>query len=396
MSRIISASLLLFLTACGGDDTGMALTEPTFDTLPGGLIRVTNHGPSAWADTSGWRIVPDYVIAPDEGSPGALSGYNQLVVDEAGYAYVMQRSPVRIAVFGPDGEWLRDIGREGDGPGEFRDGMLGLVGDTLFVQDPNNTRLTTFLTDGTPIASHNSQCCYFNSRISVLADGRALIPGPPPSGEGGGALYLTHMNGTVTDTMLLPTTDFENDDDYWTVARRSGQSSSIRVVNVPFRPINFSTVRPDGRVISGRSDSYQLVIGSNYADTARIISATAPTVSVTDAQRDSAYRAVLDGMNDEWRDAFEETADLGDLPNSWPLWTAMGVDRDNNIWVSLPGDRGGHTTLQVFNPDGVLLGNVPGVGVNLFNGYWTRDRIYVVDEDEMGLPIIRVFRIVKT
>ena len=68
----------------------------------------------------------------------------------------------------------------------------------------------------------------------------------------------------------------------------------------------------------------------------------------------------------------------------------------NNIWVSLPGDRGPHSMFQVFNPDGVLLGNVPAVGGGkILDGFWIRDRVYVSDEDENGLPIIRVYRIVK-
>src|SRR5690606_8445740 len=336
-------------------------------------------------------------IRPEEGSPGELSGGNRIVADAAGNTYVMQRSPVRIAVFGPDGQWLRDLGREGDGPGEFRDGMLGIVGDTLFVQDPNNSRLTTFLTDGTPIASYPSQCCYFFSRLTVLANGRVMIPGPPPDDQSTAAHYLTRLDGTVTDTLLVPSYGpiDQNSDDYWMVARRSAQSSSIRTVSIPFRASDMSVVRPDGRVVSGRSDNYRLVIGNDFVDTTLIINASAPTIAVSDAQRDSAYHATLDGMSDDWKEAFEEEAKLSDLPNQWPVWTAMGTDRDNNIWVSLPGDRGGHTTLQVFNPDGVLLGDVPGVGMNLFNGYWTNDRIYLASEDEDGYPIIRVFRIMK-
>lgn len=397
MRATIAAITALSLTACGGDADTNALAEPGFDTLAGGVVEVTNNGPTAWADTTGWRIELDHVIAPDEGSPGELSGGNRLVADDAGNAYVMQRSPVRIAVFGPDGQWLRDIGREGDGPGEFRDGMLGLVGDTLFVQDPNNTRLTTFLTDGTPVASHPSQCCYFNSRIAVLADGRVLILGPPPGDEGNAAYYLTRLDGTVTDTLLV--TSYgpidQNSDDYWTVSRRSAQNSSTRAVSIPFRASDLSVVRPDGKVVRGRNTSYQFTVGNDYTDTLRIVNANAPTIPVSDTQRDSAYRATLDGMSDDWKEAFEEEAKLSDLPNTWPLWTAMGVDRDNNIWVSLPGDKGGHTTLQVFSPEGVLLGNVPGVGVNLFNGYWTHDRIYLASEDDYGYPIIRVFRIEK-
>ena len=90
-----------------------------------------------------------------------------------------------------------------------------------------------------------------------------------------------------------------------------------------------------------------------------------------------------------------EVAKLSDIPGSWPVWSDFAVDRDDNLWVALPGDRGAQTTWQVFNREGVLLGNVPGVGSGVLDGYWTRDRIYVVAEDDEGLPIINVYRIVK-
>lgn len=389
--------LLIALAACGSADARTALNEPVVDTLAGGVVQVTNPGPTAWPDTNGWRIVEELVIAPEEGSEGELSTANTLVADEAGNVYVMQREPVHIKVFGPDGQWLRNIGREGDGPGEFRNGMLGIVGDTLFVQDPNNQRLTTFLTDGTFLATHQSQCCWFTSRLNVLADGRAMILGPPPPGsEARGAYYLTHMDGRVTDTLLMPADRQGESGDYWEVVRRSGSNTSISRINVPLRASDVSVIRADGSIVRGRTDNFRLVIGNDYGDTTRIFSATAPTLSVTDVQRDSAYQATLERQSEDWRDAFAEVAKLSDIPSTWPVFTAITADRANRIWVALPGDRGGYSRVQVFSPEGVLLGDVPipANGGGIFNGFWTRDRIYVGGEDDIGLPIVRVYRLV--
>jgi hypothetical protein len=273
------------------------------------------------------------------------------------------------------------------------------VGDTLFVQDPNNTRLTTFLTDGSILGAHSSQCCWFTSRLPVLADGRAMIMGPPPAGsndDARGAYYLTRMDGVVTDTLMMPRDRPNETGDYWEVTRRSGQNVSISRINIPMKANDRAEVRPDGKVVRGRNDSYRLTIGNDFTDSVRVIVASAPSLSVTDAQRDSAYQATLDAQRDDWRDAFAEVAKLSDIPGTWPLWTSMTIDAENNIWVALPGDRGPYSMFQVFNPDGVLLGNVPAAGLGgVMGGYWTRDRVYVGDEDDDGLPIIRVYRIVK-
>jgi hypothetical protein len=60
----------------------------------------------------------------------------QVVEDASGNVYVLDSQVSQIAVFSPEGEHLRTIGREGEGPGEFRaandmfirpDGVIGVV-----------------------------------------------------------------------------------------------------------------------------------------------------------------------------------------------------------------------------------------------------------------------------
>lgn len=60
----------------------------------------------------------------------------QLVEDEAGQVYLLDTQLNTIHVLGPNGEFLRTVGREGEGPGEFRGsldmrlgprGLLGVV-----------------------------------------------------------------------------------------------------------------------------------------------------------------------------------------------------------------------------------------------------------------------------
>ena len=60
----------------------------------------------------------------------------------------------QLRVFGPAGEHRRDIGRDGSGPGEFRNlAWTGRRGDTLVVTDGANNRITEFLADGTLIST---------------------------------------------------------------------------------------------------------------------------------------------------------------------------------------------------------------------------------------------------
>lgn len=67
-----------------------------------------------------------------------------------GNYYVPDVRDNRIVVFDSDGNYLRSIGRDGEGPGEFRYVLLqSLKGDTLCIFDYSLQRTTRILTDGT-------------------------------------------------------------------------------------------------------------------------------------------------------------------------------------------------------------------------------------------------------
>jgi hypothetical protein len=377
--------------ACGGDAADTALNVPVIDTAPSGVVHVSNPGPTRWSGTDGWHFEEALVVQPEEGSPGEISEIAGLVADDYGNIYVMQRSPTTIKVYGPDGTWLRDIGREGAGPGEFRNGMLGIHHDTLVVQEPNGSRMSTFLTDGTYLATHPSQCCWYTSSFTVLQTGQAVIMGPSP--EGRGAYYLTRMDGTASDTIVMP----DDDDDaggYWEIVRRSGQNVSVNRGNIPNRPTDTGGLRGDGKIVRGNTGSYSLVIGTDWRDTLRTFSAPSTPSSITIAERDSIFQEAVDNQHEDWRDAFLEVAKASDIPTARLPWTGVFTDPALRAWVRIPPTDGDNGCYDVFDADGILLGRVASPDRSIDNGFWAGDRVYLSDESESGLPIVRVFRLI--
>lgn len=392
MPRIPTA--LLLLAACSGADAKVALNTPVIDTLPGGIVRVTNPGPTAWADTSGWQLVLEREIIPEEGSPGEVGSPSALVASEGGAIYWLMTDPSVIKVYAADGTWLRNIGREGDGPGEFRDGMFGIAGDKLFIQDPNNVRLTVFDTAGSFIQSFPSQCCYWTNNFPIFGDGTVGIMGPEPAGANGqgGALYVTRLDGIVTDTILFPRAE-PNPSGFWTVTMMRGNNRSSMMMGVPLQPMDYTRYRNDRSVVRGNTATYSLMITDLNGDTLRVFTAPATQVAITTAQRDSIYEDVVSGMNEQWRDALREAAKPSDIPTTWPLWTDMVSDPTGHVWVARPNPAGGTSLLDVFTPEGVLLGTVAPPSDDVMRGYWTTDRVYVRSETDEGYPKISVYRI---
>jgi hypothetical protein len=74
-----------------------------------------------------------------------------------GSVYVLDNQLCHVVVISADGEHMRDISREGDGPGELRQpmGLVFLADDVLGVGMGFPAKLVTLRLDGTPIDTHH-------------------------------------------------------------------------------------------------------------------------------------------------------------------------------------------------------------------------------------------------
>lgn len=143
----LGAALALGLPACGGGDGADGLSV-VVDTV-GGVEHVTSFGPGTWADEGGgWWLDEGAsteigaVEGPDEVVFGRISG---VLVDPEGRIHVADPQAREVRVFSPDGGFLRRVGRDGEGPGEFRHlSGLALAPDGVAALDGSLGRVTVF------------------------------------------------------------------------------------------------------------------------------------------------------------------------------------------------------------------------------------------------------------
>ena len=144
------------------------------------LLAASAVSAPAWKGTigeeDGWRVVenpatpvgPDEVIRPEpqwriggDDEELVFGLIEDALVDEEGNAYLLDSVLSTIYVVSPDGEILRTLGREGDGPGEFRfareliflpAGALGIMemmpGKIVVVDREGDPRPSFALSDG--------------------------------------------------------------------------------------------------------------------------------------------------------------------------------------------------------------------------------------------------------
>ena len=82
---------------------------------------MTNPSPQQGGGTGAWRLVEELGLGNVMGDgPEGFGDIHDIAVDPAGRIYVLDVGSKEVRVFGRDGAYLRNMARDGDGPGEHR------------------------------------------------------------------------------------------------------------------------------------------------------------------------------------------------------------------------------------------------------------------------------------
>jgi hypothetical protein len=107
----------LALVACGGESggPGAEVWRASVDTA-GDTITVRTLSGSVWGDTA--TLVAEVTIGTLDGADEYLIGDPvAIAVGADGVIYMLDQQVPVVRAYAPDGTWLRDMGREGGGPG---------------------------------------------------------------------------------------------------------------------------------------------------------------------------------------------------------------------------------------------------------------------------------------
>lgn len=309
-----------------------------------------------------------------------------------GSVAVADRGTAGVRIFSPAGEYLRSMGREGEGPGEFRDPYLmwALPGDTLWVGNLRPWHFNVFTADGDFVRLVRLNPPYANPSRGggVLSNGSSVNVRM----EGGGEDYRTPRD-------VLVDAHTRDGDLVGTLMALEG-----RRYGPPSGPINFvmdplfeaaPSVDASGTTIAvanGRDPEVRLL--DEEFRLRRII-------RWLDPDRDVAAAHVR-----AWREDYIERRDgaggrrspVTDLMVSedrpvagrFPTVSRLAVARDGRVWVGrYPKPRESAGWL-VFEEDGGFLchlESVPGVEVREFGA----DYILGTREDALGVESVVIF-----
>lgn len=381
-------AVALALLACQ-DRPASRLTAPTIDTLPGGALRIRNHAPTEWPDTLTWSFVEDLRIGGnDTASP--LEHPSGVAVDALGRIYV---SDGTVKMFDQDGRLVRTVGRDGEGPGEYRSAFLATAGDRLIVQDVSLGRATVFDSAGRFVTSWRTLCCA-PAAPSVDAQGNVVIWSPSSESS---YLYVRYrQDGSLVDTLRLPSFPAAR---LWELHTGFGHWST----GIPLTPGAEAAVLPATGMVYGWSGTYTLIATRSGRDTAFLFSLDAPPVTIPEWRRAAATARITTFLEKNGRNIGGVTPDeiarvihASDVPGVAPAYVGLTTDKAGRLWVERDGGADTlHSRYDIFSGSGTYLG--PMIAPVRLARYgrttWGDSAVYTIAENAEGLPTIVRYRL---
>ena len=383
----------LTLTSCADDRRPDAdFWDGTVDTLPNGAIEVNNPSHGIWDSTTAWQVVEEVRIGTLEGTgPDLFGRISALEVDESGNIYVFESQAQELRVFDSAGRHIRTIGREGGGPGEFKQGigMAWAPDGKLWVVDPGNVRISVFDTAGAYVTMKRILGGYVMTPWPGRFDqsGNFYHYGLDVAAEPGGRFVMVRFDTLMKplDTIRVPRPP---DDRYVEIQPEDGFTRA----GIPYTASIISRIGPNGFLWFANTGDYHVYKRAVEGDTVLIVSRDFKPLPVTGAEIDSAIVAL------EWFTRQGGRIDRSRFPSVKPALRSLYIDDEHRLWVVpvLAGEETG-SELDVFDASGRYLGRLPmpfrllDNPIPLFRG----GNIYGVTVGEFDVPYVVKARIVK-
>ena len=401
---------------------------------PGGLVAQAGRSADTVVQMAQRPLHPGVATLVEELSIGVADGAEEYMIGDIadiaigrdGSIYAFDRQVPAIRHYDAQGKFIRNIGRRGEGPGEFRSvsGIAMSRDGRLLLWDTGNWRVNVYSATGdvlpqltTPSGTSGSSMATYSRALIVDTAGRIVTRKMIFSRDfmNRPTVWVRFApNGNLIDTAYAPASAKVEGE----VSATSGRASMSD--RVPFTPRRLVAMSPLGYFVAGYPDRYAFEIHHPRGAIVSVRRDVKPE-PVTRSERSEARKRIEDRMremNPAW------TWNGPDIPDTKPLYEDIQVALDGRIWLAIvpevstrvgsisSGGGGGGAPgasrprpdgrpappprpalYDVFEPDGQYLGHVQ-VPAKVSSVARRGDQVWAIAYDDEDVPRIKRYRIV--
>ncbi len=286
-----------------------------------------------------------------------------LVADKEGNIYALDWKLCKVVKFSESGEYLKEFGRKGQGPGEFESPTGIALSGPGRIAIRGMRGITWFSLDG-----------------EYLAHKALMVWDPNPCFD---------SDGNIVGVNMWPSPDRRKMN---IILQKFGDGTSPateiakfeRVINPkiidPFPVRLLYAVLKDNSVVWGTTDSYAFSVMNSRGLLVRRITKKYDPIEITQKER----KNIIDEGGP--LDPGEEYV----FPKYYPAFKRVVVDDQDRlyVWTSEGGESG--RVYDIFNPEGRYIAKIK---FQFHPGFLANGRIYSIGESEAGLHEIQILAI---
>lgn len=349
--------------------------------------------------------------------------------DATGNLHILDSDAKRIVVVDPEGNHVRTIGREGQGPGEFSNPFgFGIMADGRIVVNDFLAGIHVFDSEGefaevvtlSPFDGLPGAMLLPVSDVRFVSRGgmRATAPGEETEDDHLRDIDIFSLDGAAREVLyrawnLPPTPEDEEVVSENEEGRRDVTLSLDRMR--AFEPGLHLGVLSDGRLAVADSMGYRVKLigpdGTVSAVLERQIDPEPVTAAVMAAERERRTEAFSDnanadvagpagflepGMVEELMATLEAQVEDMVFTDVIPVIANLAVDRNDVVWIARTGPgAGGPGPTDLLTSDGGYLGSLPADGLRIPNAFGPDGLMAYIEAGELDVPVVRVIRLVN-
>lgn len=330
--------------------------------------------------------------------------------DESGNLYLMDDQAGRIVVVSREGEFVREFGGIGDGPGEFDGNTIGAVGFTVLrdgravVFDPGHSVFAVFAPDGEFERSVRmpGSAMYLIRNISAARDGENVITTSVSGVTRGGGFDDPDPRYRPIIRLIL-TGDEVVQDTVVRAWRPLGDADG-------FKPGLAARSLPDGGLVYTDSSAYAIKVASHDGEVTRVFARPIQPEPVTGRIVEEEIERQLNALEAsgsgeqstgreaafqaQFREMRRERIRNMEFYHEVPVVRTLRTGWDGTIWVRRRGEEpASDGPIDLLAPDGRYLGTLADDATAMPRAFGPDGLVAFVERDELDVPTVVVKRL---
>jgi len=293
----------------------------------------------------------------------AFAAITGIRVDEEGNIYVLDGKEATINVFDKSGKHLRNIGRRGQGPGEFEMpvGLQMISGRVLIVASMGRLSYLSLQGD-------------FQKQLA----NSTYDPIPKLDSKENIIARITVGGENMIEELVKYDPDFKP---LFKICQLDRGLKLLGIKRKLFPAGIYYSIMTDDDIVWGINTSYKLTVVDRDGKVKRKVVKDYDPIKITEKDKQNFMKQRPDSR---------ATAIQYEFPENYPPFLDMHTDDENRIFVgTYELNREGYRNYDVFDAEGRYIAKIVFVGRPLL---WRKGNLYCVAENEEGFQVVKRYR----